>query len=422
MTRLGWRAWALAAAAGGSLAAGCHGPAVRLVPSPACPTAAPVAAELPAVTPNPIEPDPATLPVTDPAGIDAAQLFAADPGSFRGLTEPHCRDLAAARSPAANLLDAENAQPTVTTGHHDCPSGSAGVEREARAYAARDARNRAAADALDRYYQLADAEARTELLALGLQAFDRVRQESDKLRAAGLPVPTADELLRQRAKLLADADQAEAGIRLLNIDLKARMGLPTGGTDRLWPTGTFAINPAPTDTEAAVRFALGNRPDLLMLRTLCHGLSAETLPAARDQLRGAGGLPGGADLPAATPKLLRLLTPHRPDPRELAEQVAVDAARKELCVLIAEREAQAAAEVRAAAVSRDSAARRVALARSRVDSWKAKLDDLKARGGKPAEVAQAEIEWYKARAELVGEVMAWHRARVKLGLATGKLD
>jgi len=90
--------------------------------------------------------------------------------------------------------------------------------------------------------------------------------------------------------------------------------------------------------------------------------------------------------------------------------------------VVVERERLAAAEVRAAAVAVDSAGRRVAFAAARAESWKAKLDDLGAKGGRPAELLQAELEWYKARGELVAEVMGWHRARVKLSLAVGACE
>ena len=35
--------------------------------------------------------------------------------------------------------------------------------------------------------------------------------------------------------------------------------------------------------------------------------------------------------------------------------------------------------------------------------------------------AQARLEWLKARAELIAEVMAWHQARVRLRAAMGWL-
>jgi hypothetical protein len=122
------------------------------------------------------------------------------------------------------------------------------------------------------------------------------------------------------------------------------------------------------------------------------------------------GLLGSAG--AAAPPVLARLAAERAAPD-------VEARRGQLFALVVEREKQAAAEVRAAAVALDSAARRAARAAARAESWKAKIDELTAKGGRPAEVLQAELEWYKSRGELVGEVMAWHRARVKFVLAVG---
>jgi hypothetical protein len=70
-------------------------------------------------------------------------------------------------------------------------------------------------------------------------------------------------------------------------------------------------------------------------------------------------------------------------------------------------------------VSLDVAERRVALAAARVQSWKAKLDDLQAKDARPAELLPTEVEWYKARGELVAEVMNWHRARVQFTRVVG---
>jgi hypothetical protein len=407
------RVWGLILA--GGLASGCHGG--RLVAPPPSPPVGSIAVELPAVTPSPIEPALAALPTIDPDTVDHGSLFIAATASFRGLTEVQCRELAANNATVANLLNAENDRPTVVQIHkNDCSSSATEVLREARVYAAQDARNRAAADALDRYFQLADAEARSALLVEGLRAFDQFREELVKLRAAGLPAPADDDLARQRMQLLANAEQAEAGIKLLNLDLKTRLGLPTKGNDRLWPVGDFGVPAGATDTEAAVQFALENRPDLLMLRTLYHGLSLETLPAARDLLRGVNGLLGA---PGGSPtRLLRLLAAAqgRSTPEDQAE---VETRRQQLFELIAEREKLAATEVRAAAVSLDVAERRVALAAARVQSWKAKLDDLQAKDARPAELLPTEVEWYKARGELVAEVMNWHRARVQFTRVVG---
>lgn len=405
------RCWGLIAV----LAAGCHGPAL-VAPPPAFPTAPHVAAELPAVTPSRIEPDLASLPSLNP---ETAAPPAADPAAYRGLTETACQCLAAAHSAAGNLLDREGDWPTVAAGgkRHQCPNDA--WLREARRYAALEARNRAAAEALERYFQLADAEGRADLLADGLRAFDQLRAQAPKFRAAGLPVPADDELLRQRAKLLADAEQAEAAIRILNVDLKARLGLPLKEGTRLRPMGSFGVPSDPIDSEAAVRVALERRPDLRLLRTLYANLTAENLPAARDQLRSVNALLGAVGAAVPRPRGLAAIAAWwcGIDPAKLADAAELPVRRRQLFELICEREQQAAAEVRTAAGQMAVAARRVALAKARVQSWQAKAEKTE----KPADRLPAELEWYKARGELVADVMAWHQWRVKFRAAQGLL-
>ena len=115
---------------------------------------------------------------------------------------------------------------------------------------------------------------------------------------------------------------------------------------------------------------------------------------------------------------------HRgPDPKDVAE-VAVR--RKQLADLLAARERDIADEARAAVVSLNAQTRRVQLARDRLDARTAQRADAarKRAANQPgAELleSQATLDWLKARAEVVGEVMAWHQARVRLKAAQGWL-
>jgi hypothetical protein len=397
---------------------GCHGPSVVVTSPP--PSAAPpaVSTDLPAVTPAKIEPPLDSLPTIDPKNADATKLFSANAASFRGLSEQACAALAAQQSSVGNLLDKENAKPSVriVTKRQPCPEeASDQLLRDVRELAAAEARNRDAAEAVERFYQLADAEARTELLAAGLKSFDELRDLAPRARAAGLPVPDEDELLRQRSKLLGDVEAAEAGIRLLNVELQARLGLSVKGDERLWPTGSFEISADPPDVEAAVQTALEQRPDLRLLRRLYHGLTADTLPAAREQLRNVNGLAGAAAPPFARRQARRVT-----EQLNAAAEGEVNVRKEQLFALTAEREKLAAAEVRVAAVQMASAARRVALAKSRAESWQAKIEKVR-KDDKPLDRLPLEAEWYKARAEVVQEVMAWHRWHAKFRAAQGRL-
>jgi hypothetical protein len=112
-----------------------------------------------------------------------------------------------------------------------------------------------------------------------------------------------------------------------------------------------------------------------------------------------------------------------PDPAALAE---LEVRKQQLADLIADRERAVADEARAAAVGMNAQLKKLALARERVDGWKAKWDDAvkqreaKIPGAELAE-AQARLEWLRARAEVVAEAAGWHQARVRLKGAQGRL-
>lgn len=413
--RRGWFALGL------TFAVGCHGPSVSVSTPAPMPSAMETMIELPAATPTRIEPPLDTLPSLDAKTADPAKLFAANARSFRGLTDPACVTLAAQTSPVGNLLDRENAMPVVKVSagkKQPCPDETNDqLLRDARFLAAVEARNKNAADALERFYQLADGEGRTELLTAGLRSFDELRALAPKLRAVGLPTPDDEELTRQRSKLLGDIEAAEAAIKLLNVELQARLGLSVRGDERLWPTGPFTISAEEIDAEAAVQVALEQRADLRLLRRLYHGLTADTLPTVQEQLRGYNGLAGTA---TAMPQLpwMRRQASKVTDQLKAATESQVAVRKEQLFALTAEREKLAAAEVRAAAVQMASAARRVALAKARVEGWQAKVEKAK-REDKPFDRLPFELEWYKARAEVVQEVMAWHRWHAKLRAAQG---
>ncbi len=401
---------------------GCHNPTVMTYSSSPRSTAPAGDYELPTVIPSRIEPTLAELPAIQVETADPHTLFAADEASFRGLDEIACRQLAAQNSPIGNLLDQENEKPRIQLVWKKQPAGNQGGDeliRELRELAAKDARHRDAAEALDRFYQLADAEARTDLLASGLKSFDEFVKLMPRVRDAGLPGLDDDEIRRQRAKLLGDLESAEAGIQLLNVELQTRLGLSVKGNERLWPTGSFEIDGSAIDPEPAVANALSQRADLQFLRALHLGLNAETLPTVAEQLKTFSPLAGSA-IPSRPSLLLPRRLEQLTQQLKAATRAEVEVRKRQLYDLIAEREKRAAAEVRTSALQMASAARRVALAKARQETWHKKVEKAKTDQA-PYDRLPAEIEWYRARADVVQEVMAWHRWRVKSLAAQGLL-
>src|SRR5207249_3683041 len=142
-----------------------------------------------------------------------------------------------------------------------CDTPESRTRQMVRYYAALELRNQSAAAALERFFQLADAEARAGLVRQVVPVIDRLRDKAEKARAAGVRYPLDPaELDRQRGQLLGQLEQAETGVRLLNLDLRRRLGLPADSVERLWPTGDFGVDGGEADEVAAVAAALAERP------------------------------------------------------------------------------------------------------------------------------------------------------------------
>jgi hypothetical protein len=368
---------------------------------------------LPLVTPTSLEPDLKTLPSVDPLAATADD-FAPPPTGYRGLTEEVCGRESAARASAAGLFNQENRIPPRPEGRRTGCSEADALTREVRTYLAAEGRNRAAAEALDEFFQLADAEGRAEVMRAMLPVLDRLRETVRKARAEGVRVPVdPDELDRQRAGLLGLLSQADAGAKALDIDLKRRIGVPARTPERLRPVGDFGVPVNPPDVDAAIRTAVETRPDLLALRAVYLQLSPETLPVVRELVRGRMGSGG---LVSGIRGALFLARARRLDAAATAE---LEVRRQQLYDLIAERERQAADEVRAAAVALTAQTTQVALARWKAEQLAAKKAETKPQG--PLQELAADLELHRARSEVVAAVMAWHRARVKLLAAQGLL-
>lgn len=393
------------------LLTGCHlrAPAPP-TPRQPVPSIGAVTPELPLTRAARTEPDLRSLAKTPVRPVSASEEV-----EYRRLTESACQALAAKHTQLANALDDEGRVPP------KCESEADKLQQTVRFHTALELRNRAAADALERFFQLAEAECQADLLRQAFPVLDDLIAKAKAARAADVrfPLDPAD-LERQRSQTLTQLERAESGSKLLNIDLKRRLGL-SPESEPLWPSGDFGIDSAPSDVETAVNAARADRPELRGLRAVYAGLSPDTLPAAREVLRAGNPLLGASPPPPRG--LLLLLKKRGPDPEALAE---TEVRRKQLAELIESRERMVADEARAAVVALNAQTRRVQLARDRLDGWAAKRTDAikKREANQPgAELLEAQVtlEWQKARAEVVSEVMAWHQARVRLKAAQGWL-
>ncbi len=424
--RITRRTWALL---GVVALAGCRAPSVRITSPAKTPSGPTRPSELPPAAATSLEPDYAKLPILDPRTA-AAQL----PVTPRApLVEATVIKLASERAALPTVLQRESEIPQLLAATSAQPTGDDGaLLREVRTLLAADARSKAVGEALDEFYRLADVEGRLDLLRISIDRLDSLLEAAKKAKAEGARLPVElDELDVQRANLLAILGQAELGAKLLDTDLKRRLGLSSQMTERLLPAGEFAVSSAEVDAEASVKLALENRADLQALRTAYLGLTPESLPSVQQYLRGVPGAVGlvGNGTIVNPPKwenrvLVARLFHRRVDAwakaidTVTAAEVAVR--RQQLYRLIEEKERATADETRAAVAALNEQTRRVGLTRWRAEQQKTKLADVKKMAKGPFLEVPAELETLRARSDLIAAVMQWHQAKSKLAIAEGR--
>ena len=174
----GWGIWVLIAGVGGCCSS------APVAPRPAAPSMPPVTIELPHTTPE--------VPVLDGKGLPRLSprtTTGPEGRSFRRLTEKDCLLLGAAHAGSGSLLDEEQSVPQPAR-KGDAPRDE--LRRTLRYYTALELRNRSASDALERFFQLAEAEARTDLLRSAFSILDPL------LAKAGKPGPRTSAILSIR--------------------------------------------------------------------------------------------------------------------------------------------------------------------------------------------------------------------------------
>ncbi len=402
--------------------AGCHGLAhtpMRLPEQQSAP---------PSVSANDLPLTNPTIPVLDTSNLPklpARTITGPEGLAFRRVREIDCLTLAANNTSTASLLDEQNQAPARAK---SCNTAKEELLKNLRYHTALELRNRSAADALERFFQLTELEARTDLLRKSFPIVDVLTAKAKSAKAADVRFPLeVSDLTRERLQMESQLEQAELGSRLLDLDLKRRLGLPyLPIEERLWPVGDFAIDPTPLDPEAAVNAALADRPELRGLRAFHQGLTVDTLPDARDLLRLASPLLG-LDSSQSEPRLPwlieRWLRRKGPDADAIAE---LEMKKKQLRDVIVERERAIANETRAAVLTANSQIIRASLARDRllISEEKFAEADRKRVANQPGAeflVPQMQLEVLKARSELAAEVAAWHQARIKVKAAQGWL-
>ncbi|MBN9122484.1 MAG: TolC family protein [Planctomycetes bacterium] len=402
MARAVLRTWCAALAL-----AGCHAPGT----APPRPARAP--AQLPVTARAPVAPDVSAVPLeADPP--------AKRPAEYRRLTADECRKLAIANAPFADDLDRhpENDSPKHPK-FHTHAERYAEASRLVRGHAADELRNRAAGEALQEFFKLAEAEGQFDLLAAADTELRAQLAEALLAQRSGLKDRADIPGIRRRLlDIEAQRAKLEAGIGALNASLRARLGLAGNDPLPLWPADPLAVKAGDVDIEQAVVTGLVYRPDLNALRVLADGNAADL---ADGLLRGIHPLLGvlASDNPVVA-LLAPVLAPFTGKPeRRRAETSARIAGALE------GRERQAEAEIRAAAVTLHGHRAAIAARALDVRHVEARIEELRTRQraglNVTAELVTAKLDLLKAKGDLLTAVTEWHTTNVKLRQAMGLL-
>ena len=355
--------------------------------------------------------------------VGATDLPASAQFDYHALTASECQCLAARNSALGRVLDSKAADCQA----HDCEDGGSDptprVLGAAMSEAAREARNRAASDALELYYRLAESEARRDIIRRSLAEIGKLLADEETLRLGGTRTGTEFETLRaERAVQESAADDLELAIDRLNGAIKLQLRLAPRGADwRVWPADSWEVVDDRGNIPAAVALGLASRGDLRMLTLLTRQSTPGSLAAAKLVLTSTNALLG-ADCESPGHPLFVLIhalmgrDPNEDDYASIARQI--DAFRDD-------RERTVAEEIRQAAVTVQVRLRQVAVAQDRLGGTEARVRDeteREARGiGSSTAVANARLKLLTAEANRVEAVMAWKIARVKLKEAQGLL-
>lgn len=361
-----------------------------------------------------IQPDLSRLPAEVESSLG-------EPPAYRLLSAADCQCRAVERSAIGELLARER---RVQSSAVACRPGCLGdwrLNETLLAAAERDARNRAAATALEVFYKLAEAEGRVDLtdraLAEATAALDRI----ETVRAEGISAPLDDtNLVRRRLELAAQRIELAGGIERANEALRSLLAVNLAAGERLWPADDWTVTPPRYDVDFEVQRGLEHSAELRMSRALQTSLSPATLETARAALGKIEGLAGLS--PSAAP----LLDFFRGAiGRSTTADRESSARRRQVAAYAEVREAELAGEIRQRIAAVEQAARLIAMARDERSAWSSRIAELEAQAetGQStfADIAQARLESLAAEDRVLVRTIAWKQSQVQLKTAQGLL-
>ena len=361
------------------------------------------------------------LPDVSQAVDDTADPIHAKVEQYHRLSAEEVRVLACSRAAAASLIEAMAAEPPSTFPIIKSHTSADKLRRITATNLANEARLRTAGAALDLYYRLQEAELLTDVLAQSQAEVDRLVESGKVMSERGF-TESADylKLRQQQIELRADRAKLQNGIDRLNLELKAILALDTT-SGRLLPADAIHVDAELLDADRAVQIAIAQRPDLQTIRDLANRLDQRSVDAVRQTF--AGLVPPLGAVTAASKVFapgLRLFFP------ALANG-DVEGLRKQLRMNLADREREAAKDVRSTVGEWHLQRDLVAIARQRQALEVENVRELTVKKQKGASVEveyrRALIAKLTADANVIREAVKWKqidvRARREMGLLCG---
>ncbi|WP_145281592.1 TolC family protein [Pirellulimonas nuda] len=232
-------------------------------------------------------PDLASLLSMDPASPSDGPvcLLPAPVDEFDLLDAPTAQCQAAAASTVAAAIELERHYARLLI---SCDSDKVDdafcLNRDLLALRAADARNKAAGEALEAFYNLAGLEARSLYLDMAVAESRTTLSRIERLAERGLPTPDAIQADEVRVRI-ADLQDTRLVLEQTRIQLNGRLkkllGCPLDETRMFRPEVDWAPDFATVSAEEAVQTGLASRTDVRSLSVVYCNLQQHTLPVAR---------------------------------------------------------------------------------------------------------------------------------------------
>lgn len=338
--------------------------------------------------------------------------------TYELLTASDAQCRAATNATIANLVKLEEHWASVII---ECDSKIVAenvcLQRDLLELHAADERNKAAAAALEAFYQLAAVEARKHYLEQATQETTRSRDRLDKLREQGLPTELDRDEIDARLTTLEDQRlQLDFARVQLNGQLQKLLGCSVSEANFFWPQADWEPNLAPLDADAELAAGLPNRFDLRGLELVLCNLQKSTIRVARGVLGVADATLGSVEPTDGIVHKLRCIK---------CNDHEVDVRCRQLSMLHADTEQLATAEIKGAVYQIVMQQQRVVLARTAVEARQKNVDALVARRDADDTpifaISAARGRLYEAEGELVQQVAALKTAEVTLKKAQAAL-